>query len=55
MAYLSAGALIYVSDVAARQPFPLKHTFSVLDVTNYSALRLVLQEEQLLWPLLTSR
>ena len=55
MAYLSAGALIYVSDVAARQPFPLKHTLSVFDVTNYSALRLVLQEERLLWPLLTSR
>ena len=34
--------------------FPPKHTFSVFDVTNYSALRLVLQEERLLWPLLTS-
>ena len=54
MVYLSADALIYVLDGAARQPHPPKHTFLEFDVTNYSALRLVLQEERLLWPLLTS-
>ena len=38
MVYLSADALIYVLDGAARQPYPPKHTFLEFDVTNYSAL-----------------
>ena len=42
--YLFVDAFIYVSDSATRQYFSSGHTFSI-NVTNYSALRLVLLED----------